>query len=291
MVIIYDKETYITFNSEGKYRVIQEDKCIASTASKKDCIVRRKRLPKWCIKALEEGFWIEVLEFVSKGTNKNDFYLEVRGNVVKPQTYEETLERVTKSHDDVWYSFKERVIYSRERLRFKDFEKPVSQFYGWQESSKIFIGGITIKDYEDFKSKNPLPAKEEKQYEDFTKNETLYSFEDSFAIKEEFEILQPHTIGCWYEYSLDEQFKPFIKKNIINDNWSKKRVLKNKTTLSYIKKDVVESYVETDKTNCSSSDGMRKASVVTEFEITKCNVVLSDNSEHQVIFKRYLRTW
>lgn len=288
-VIIYDSETYITFAEDGDYRVIQDGNVLAATVDRKDRIVRRRRLPSWCLKALKEGFWIEVSEFVPSGTDRNAFYLTVKGKTVRPKTKVETkTETQHYSCYDEWYSKLCEVTYQREVLEYNGFQKPVPYYWGWKKVNETFLKGITNEDYENFKRNNPLPAKEEMYYEDFIKDDVEYTFRDTYAVRQDYTVVQPHTKGWYYTYSLDDDYKPFIKKNKEADCWSRRRINDDKTVLAYIKKELVKSYESyEDSGKYESDDGMRMTSDRYYFTVYVYDVTLSDGSSHQVSFRKY----
>lgn len=286
--IIYDSETYITFNEKGEYRVIQDGDVLAETAYRKDRVVRRRRLPNWCLKALKEGFWIEVSEFVPSGTDRDTFYLTVRGKTVRPTVKVETKVEKQNSCDSVWYSKLDEITYQRELLVYGDFQKPVPYYEGWKKVSETFLKGITIEDYEKFKKDNPLPAKEKKYYEDYVHDKSKYTFKDSYAIRQDYTVVHPHTEGWYYSYRIDSDYKPYINKNKMNDCWSYRWIEDDKTVLAIIKKELVKSYdTYEDSAKYESDDGMRMTSDRYYFTVFVYDVVLSDGSRHQFTERKY----
>lgn len=294
MTIIYSKETVITFNENGDYRVIQDTICIAETAKRKDKIVRKRKLPNWCLKALDNGFWIEVSEFVPKGTNRNDFYLEIKGKSVKPQLFDEVEIKIATSFDEpLYHKCQVKTTLSRKVEGYKDFRKPMSFFEGWKIISKEIINGLLRSDFDKFKQENPLPKDKDEEYcEEFVETKIEYRFEENLAIKNEYDIVQPHTKGHWYSYEIDDNYNPYIRKNKLADNWSLKRILKNTKTLSYIKKDVISVHRQIEQSaSYESEDGYRMTYDTTEYEITEYNVILSDNSEHRMSIRKWIKTY
>ena len=288
-IIIYDPECYITFAEDGDYRVIQDDNVLVATADRKDRIVRRRRLPNWCLKALKEGLWIEVSEFVPSGTDRDTFYLTVRGKTVRPTVKVET-EIKTQHYScyDEWYSKLCEVTYQRERLEYNGFLKPISFYDGWKKVNETFLKGITKEDYENFKKNNPLPAKEERYYEDYIHDKSKYTFHDTYAIRQDYTVVHPHTDGWYYTYSLDDDYKPFIKKNKEADCWSYRWIEDDKTVLAIIKKELVRSYdTYEDSAKYESDDGMRMTSDRYYFTVFVYDVVLSDGSCHQFTERKY----
>ena len=288
-IIIYDSDTYITFNEKGEYRVIQDGDVLAETAYRKDRIVRRRRLPNWCLKALKEGFWIEVSEFVPEGTDRDTFYLTVRGKTVRPTIKVETkTDTQHYSHCDIWYSKLCEVTYQRERLEYNGFLKPISFYEGWKKVNETFLKGITKEDYEKFKKDNPLPANEELYYEDYVHDKSKYTFKDTYAIRQDYTVVHPHTKGWYYTYSLDSDYKPFIKKNKEADCWEYRWIEDDKTVLAIIKKELVKSYdTYEDSAKYESDDGMRMTSDRYYFTVFVYDVVLSDGSCHQFTERKY----
>jgi len=288
-VIIYDSETYITFAEDGDYRVIQNGDVLAATADRKDRIVRRRRLPNWCLKALKEGYWIEVSEFVPSGTDRDTFYLTVRGKTVRPKVLVETkTDTQHYSCYDEWYSKLCEVTYQRERLEYNGFLKPISFYEGWKKVNETFLKGITIEDYEKFKKDNPLPAKVESHYEDYIHDKSKYDFKDTYAIRTDYTVVHPHTKGWYYTYHLDNDYKPFIKKEVMNDCWSYRWIEDDKTVLAIIKKELVKSYdTYEDSAKYESDDGMRMTSDRYYFTVYVYDVTLSDGSHHQFTKRKY----
>lgn len=287
-IIIYDSETYVTFAEDGDYRVIQDGNVLAATADRKDRIVRRRRLPNWCLKALKEGYWIEVSEFVPSGTDRNTFYLTVRGKTVRPKVKVETKIEKQNSCDSVWYSKLDEITYQRELLEYNGFQKPVPYYWGWKKVNETFLKGITIEDYENWKKNNPLPANVEVYYEDFIKDDVEYTFKDTYAVRQDYTVVQPHTKGWYYTYRLDSDYKPFIKKNQEVDCWSRRGIKDDKTVLAYIKKELVKSYESyEDSGKYESDDGMRMTSDRYYFTVYVYDIILSDGSSHQVSFRKY----
>lgn len=287
-VIIYSSDTYVIFNKDGEYRVIQGDDCLASTYTKAG-VVRKRKLPNWCLKALKEGYWIEVSEFVPSGTDRDTFYLTVRGKTVRPKTKVETETRTEDRYsDDVWHRRLVKVDYQRERLEYNGFQKPISFYEGWKKVNETFLKGITKEDYEKFKKNNPLPAREEKYYEDYVHDKSKYTFKDSYAIRTDYTVVHPHTEGWWYSYQIDSDYKPFIEKNKMNDCWEYRWIEDDKTVLAIIKKELVKSYdTYEDSAKYESDDGMRMTSDRYYFTVYVYDVVLSDGSCHQFTERKY----
>lgn len=287
-IIIYDSETYVTFAEDGDYRVIQDGDVLAATADRKDRIVRRRRLPNWCLKALKEGFWIEVSEFVPSGTDRDTFYLTVRGKTVRPKTKVETMIKKQNSCDSVWYSKLDEITYQREVLEYNGFQKPVSDYWGWKKVNETFLKGITKEDYDNFKKNNPLPAKEERYYEDYMHDKSEYTFKDSYAIRTDYTVVHPHTEGWYYSYHIDSDYKPYIKKEKLNDCWSYRWIEDDKTVLAIIKKELINSYdTYEDSAKYESDDGMRMTSDRYYFTVYVYDVTLSDGSHHQFTKRKY----
>lgn len=287
-IIIYSSDTYITFNEKGEYRVIQDGDVLVETAYRKDRIVRRRKLPNWCLKALKEGYWIEVSEFVPSGTDRDTFYLTVRGKTVRPTIKVETKVEKQNSCDSVWYSKLDEITYQRELLVYGDFQKPVSYYWGWKKVNETFLKGITKEDYENFKKNNPLPAKEAMYYEDYVHDKSKYTFKDSYAIRQDYTVVHPHTEGWYYSYHIDSDYKPYIKKEKLNDCWSYRWIEDDKTVLAIIKKELINSYdTYEDSAKYESDDGMRMTSDRYYFTVFVYDVVLSDGSHHQFTKRKY----
>lgn len=297
MIIIYSKDTYITFNREGKYRVVQDGVCLAGTAGRKDAIVRNRQLPKWCIRAIEQGFWIEVQEFVPKGTTRQDFYLEVKGKTVKPDLFEESKVQGVQSdpnHTGQW-SFYRGLNHLQRKVRgYKDFREPLSDWQGWEIVRHEFVKGLLKKDDKEFRAANPLPQGDRRYYEDFIKTEVKYTFYDDYAVKEEFDVVQPHETGYFYtyEYDEDENFRPYIKKHPVLNCWHVLWKSKGKENLSFLKKDVLTTRISTEfDGKCESNDGYRMDSCYSRYKVENCHIVLSDGTEHTVDLWHYLESW
>ena len=121
MTIIY-KECRVLFGENGQFRVLQDGQQIGGDMRRKERIVRNRALPKWVLKALDSGKWVEVKEFVPKGDNANNFYLEVRGETITPTIKKEEKVESYKISDEYWYSAKVEARYQRSRKVYKDFE-------------------------------------------------------------------------------------------------------------------------------------------------------------------------
>ena len=290
--IIHSKEAYITFNEKGEYRLMQGEEALAATAHRKDKIVRRKRLPNWCLKALEEGKWIKVSELVPQGTCREDFYLQIKGQAITPQRKVKTKEEKDHYSDTIYARREVFKKYEKEVLYFEDFELQTPCWSGWELKEKTYGKELLNEDFLNFKKENPFPETVKVIRNDFLETIEEYHFKDDFAIKEEVSLFQPHTEGYYFTYGIDDDYHPYIRREELADHWAPVRVKGDKLTLAYIKKELIDSYTTTENSGkYESNDGMRKAYDVYRYKVDRYDVTLSDGSHHRVSFKELLEVW
>ena len=291
MTIIY-KECRVLFGENGQFRVLQDGQQIGGDMRRKERIVRNRALPKWVLKALDSGKWVEVKEFVPKGDNANNFYLEVRGETITPTIKKEEKVESYKISDEYWYSAKVEARYQRSRKVYKDFEEPMYSYDGWKKVDEKIIKGCSKEKWNNFVDNNPLPAREEQYYEDVVGTDTEYKvLNDNTCDEITYDILQPHTLGKYYTYKLVD-YIPTIEENKMADCWSTKRKEVSRVNLKIVKKEKVSEKIEKrESAPYESNDGYRMCTDITEYNVTTYYVVLENGVELIHTDYKYLKTY